>query len=54
MAHATEILSLIKNAKLRYEEVPVHIKYTDYSRNKGQSNLNSIHIVLDIIINKIF
>jgi glycosyltransferase involved in cell wall biosynthesis len=54
MAHATEILSLIKNTKLRYEEVPVHIVYTDYSRNKGQSNLNSIHIVLDIIINKIF
>jgi glycosyltransferase involved in cell wall biosynthesis len=54
MAHATEILSLIKNANLRYEEVPVHIVYTDYSRNKGQSNLNSIHIVLDIIINKIF
>lgn len=54
MAHATEILSLIKNAKLRYEEVPVHIVYTDYSRNKGQSNLNSIHIVLDILLNKIF
>jgi glycosyltransferase involved in cell wall biosynthesis len=53
MAHATEILSLIRNAKLRYEEVPVHIVYTDYSRNKGQSNLNSLHIVLDIIINKI-
>jgi len=54
MAHATEFLSLIKNNHLRYEEVPVHIVYTDYSRNKGQSNLNSIHIVLDIIINKIF
>ncbi len=53
MAHATEILSLIKNAKLRYEEVPVHIVYTDYSLNKGQANLNSIHIVIDIIINKI-
>jgi glycosyltransferase involved in cell wall biosynthesis len=53
MAHATEILSLVKKAKLRYEEVPVHIVYTDYSLNKGQANLNSIHIVIDIIINKI-
>lgn len=54
MAHATEILSLVKNAKLRYREVPVHIVYTDYSMNKGQGNLNAINIVIDIIINKIF
>ncbi len=54
MAHATEILSLVKNAKLRYQEVPVHIVYTDYSLNKGQGNLNAINIVIDIIINKIF
>ncbi len=54
MAHATEILSLIKKSKLRLEEVPVHIVYTDYSLNKGQGNLNSIHIVIDIILNKIF
>ncbi len=54
MAHATEILSVIKNNNLRNEEVPVHIVYTDYSLNKGQSNLNSIHIVIDIILNKIF
>jgi hypothetical protein len=54
MAHATEILSLIKQSKLRCEEVPVHIVYTDYSLNKGQGNLNSINIVIDIILNKIF
>lgn len=54
MAHATEILSLVKNAKLRYREIPVHIVYTDYSLNKGQGNLNAINIVIDIIINKIF
>ena len=54
MAHATEFLSLIKNNKLRCEEVPVHIIYTDYSLNKGQGNLNAINIVIDIILNKIF
>jgi glycosyltransferase involved in cell wall biosynthesis len=54
MAHATEFLSLIKKNKLRYEEVPVHIIYSDYSLNKGQGNLNAINIVIDIILNKIF
>ncbi len=54
MAHATEILSIVKNAGLRYKEIPVHIVYTDYSLNKGQGNLNAINIVIDIIMNKIF
>jgi len=54
MAHATEFLSITKKNKLRCEEVPVHITYTDYSLNKGQGNLNAINIVIDIILNKIF
>lgn len=54
MAHATEILSLIKQEKLRVTEVPVHIEYTDYSKLKGQSSLNSINILIDIVLNKIF
>jgi glycosyltransferase involved in cell wall biosynthesis len=54
MAHATEFLSIIKNNSLRYEEVPVHIVYTEYSMTKGQGNLNAINIVLDIILNKLF
>ena len=54
MAHATEILMLIQEHKLRYKEVPVHIVYTEYSKQKGQSSWNSIKIVIDLIINKIF
>jgi len=54
MAHATEILSLIKSAKLKVVEVPVHIEYTNYSKLKGQSSLNSINILIDIVLNKIF
>jgi polyprenyl-phospho-N-acetylgalactosaminyl synthase len=54
MAHATEILMLIQKHKLRYKEVPVHIVYTDYSKQKGQSSWNSIKIVIDLIINKLF
>ena len=54
MAHATEILSLIKAQKLRVVEVPVHIEYTDYSKLKGQSSANSINILIDLILNKLF
>jgi hypothetical protein len=27
----------------------VHILYTDYSRSKGQSMLNSVNIVIDML-----
>ena len=44
MAHASEILALIKQNKLRYEEIPVKVIYTQYSKMKGQSSMNSINI----------
>ncbi|QJW91713.1 glycosyltransferase family 2 protein [Spirosoma taeanense] len=53
MAHATEILSLIRQAHLRLTEVPVHITYSEYSWAKGQSSLNSFHILIDLILRKI-
>ncbi|MFN8288537.1 MAG: glycosyltransferase family 2 protein [Chitinophagales bacterium] len=53
MAHASEILTLIKQAELRYEEVPVNIVYTDYSKMKGQSSMNSVNILIDLILKKI-
>jgi len=54
MAHATEILLFIRRKKLRYKEVPVTISYTDYSRKKGQSGLNSIRIFFDLVLHKLF
>lgn len=54
MAHATEILSQIKHANLRYEEVPVRIIYTDYSRMKGQNNINSVSILVHLLLRKLF
>ncbi|MEL7339251.1 MAG: glycosyltransferase family 2 protein [Bacteroidota bacterium] len=54
MAHATEILSEIKRHGLRYQEVPVHIRYSEYAREKGQSIWNSISILTDLIVRKIF
>ena len=53
MAHASEILWLIKEHKLTYCEVPVTIEYTSYSRNKGQSLWNSVNIIFDLLFKKI-
>lgn len=48
MAHASEIVEQIGKAGFRYTEQPVHIIYTDYSRSKGQSMLNSVNIVTEM------
>lgn len=50
MAHASEIISIIKTLGMRYTELPCHIRYTDYTLQKGQSMWNSINIVLDYFI----
>ena len=49
MAHATQFVSLVLQGGLKYSELPVTILYTPYSRSKGQSVLNSVNIVLDLI-----
>lgn len=51
MAHATEIVLQLGRTKLPWEEFPVELLYTDYSKGKGQSVLNSINILVDLIIN---
>ena len=54
MAHATELLIQVKKNKLRYEEFPVHISYTPYSRKKGQKFSHSFKVLQDIILYKLF
>ncbi len=49
MAHASEILQLLARHELRYREIPVTIRYTDYSMAHGQSSWNAIRIVIDLI-----
>ena len=51
MAHATEIVLQLGRTRLPYLEFPVEVLYTDYSRAKGQSLLNSINILVDLVIN---
>ena len=49
MAHSSEILSEIARNKLIYHEVPVTIRYTRYSKAKGQSIFNSINILYELL-----
>jgi len=53
MEHASEILSEIKKKKLRYVEIPVIIKYTEYSKEHGQSSLNAVRIFYRMIMHKL-
>lgn len=48
MAYASELERAVGEHALRWAEHPVHIAYTDYSRAKGQSNLNAFNIVYDL------
>jgi glycosyltransferase involved in cell wall biosynthesis len=49
MAHASEIVSFVAAEGFRYREAPVEIFYTDYSKSKGQSLLNSVNIITEMI-----
>ena len=49
MLHASEILQRISELKLSYKEVPVHILYTQYSLEKGQSMWNAIKLFVGMI-----
>ena len=52
-SHATEILSQIREAKLRYAEAPTTIRYSEYSRAKGQPMANSFRVFFDLILRKL-
>lgn len=53
MAHASEIIDLIAEHKLVYRELPVTIRYSEYSLGKGQKGINAINIALKVIWHKI-
>ncbi len=48
MAHASELVHQLARLKPKYAEHPVEIIYTDYSKSKGQSLLNSVNIVAEL------
>lgn len=50
MAHATEIVMQLGRSGLPWVEQPVELLYTDYSKAKGQSLLNSVNILVDLVV----
>jgi polyprenyl-phospho-N-acetylgalactosaminyl synthase len=50
MAHATEIVLQLGHTGLPWIEHPVELLYTDYSKSKGQSVLNSVNILVDLVV----
>ncbi len=53
MAHASQLLSQVAAHKLSYVEAPVTIAYTDYSRSRGQSNINGLNIAFDLALERL-
>jgi glycosyltransferase involved in cell wall biosynthesis len=49
MAHASELIHQVSEINPRWVEHPVEIIYTDYSKAKGQSLLNSVNIIADLL-----
>jgi glycosyltransferase involved in cell wall biosynthesis len=53
MAHASEILDEIARHGLRFREVPVTIRYSDYSLAKGQRSSNAFGIAATVLYEKL-
>jgi glycosyltransferase involved in cell wall biosynthesis len=49
MAHASELIDQVGRADVRWAEYPTHIIYSEYSKAKGQSLLNSVNILFELI-----
>lgn len=52
MAHASQILDLIKAKRLKFVERPVTIRYSDETLAKGQSSLGALVILKDFFKDK--
>ena len=50
MAHATEIVLELGRTGLPWREHAVELLYTDYSKSKGQSVLNAVNILVDLVV----
>jgi hypothetical protein len=52
MAHASEFLGKRRRADLVVVEVPVSVRYTDYSKSKGQGLTQALRILFDLVFNR--
>jgi len=53
MAHASELIDQIRHSGFPYREVPVQIRYTEYSLAKGQSARGAFRIVFDYLMRRL-
>jgi polyprenyl-phospho-N-acetylgalactosaminyl synthase len=53
MSHASEILTVLARGGFTVEEHPVTIRYTDYSRGKGQRSYNALNILFELAVNRL-
>jgi hypothetical protein len=42
----------IRSSGLRYREIPVHIRYTDYSMAKGQKSSAALRVAFDYLLGR--
>lgn len=49
MAHASELVDCLGTNHAAWAEYPSHIVYSDYSKAKGQSLLNSVNILVELL-----
>jgi hypothetical protein len=49
----SEIIWRSKQQNLKIKEIPIKAIYTDYSRAKGQSNINALRIMKNLIRQKV-
>jgi polyprenyl-phospho-N-acetylgalactosaminyl synthase len=53
MAHPSEILEEVSALGLRWREVPVTVRYSEYSLAKGQRSSDSFRIAAQVLIDKL-
>lgn len=53
MAHASELIDQICNSDLVYREVPVTVRYTEYSKMKGQSSRGAMRIAFHYLLGRV-
>ena len=53
MAHASELIDLIANSGLRVRQYPVTIRYSDYSKAKGQRWTGGFRILFHYLVGRI-
>jgi glycosyltransferase involved in cell wall biosynthesis len=53
MAHASEVIALIRRHRLSFVEVPITIKYSEYSLAKGQRLGNAFNILAQLVLDKL-